>query len=110
MPMHQPVMQTVLVTDKASYEDGEEALITVSVTDGAGPVEGVAIHVEVANANGVRLAGGGTTGADGVASLSYKVNTKRDGVGTYSVDARVSKHGCESGDGSTAFRRSRLAG
>ena len=102
-PMHQPIIQTVLATDKPSYENCESALITVTVVDGAGPVERVAVLVEVTATNGAKLSGDGMTGADGVASLRYEVNAESDGVGTYTVNALASKPGFESGSDSGTF-------
>ena len=102
-PMHQPIIQTVLATDKPSYENCESALITVTVVDGAGPVERVVVLVEVTAANGAKLAGDGMTGADGVASLRYEVDVERDGVGTYTVNTLASKPGFESASDSRTF-------
>ena len=87
--------------DKTSYVSREKALITVSVTDGADPVDAAAVHIEITTANGKKMVDDGTTDANGVAVFEHRVNFKRDGGGTYSVVATASKDGYESGSGST---------
>ena len=96
-------MLAVVQTEKASYENSEEASITVSVVDVAGPVDGVAVRVKVTNAEGNRLGGEAVTGDDGDASLTYRIDTARDGAGTYAVDAAASKAGYDSALSSTTF-------
>ena len=91
-------------TDKASYVNKEQVEITVTVANGANPVEGAAVHVEITTGNErFRLVGDGNTDVEGVATFKYKINSKRDGVGTYTVDATASKDGFESGSGSKTF-------
>ena len=96
-------MQTVVVSDRASYGDSEKVTITATVTDLSGPVEGAAVHVELTTANGNKLQGGGTTEADGVACLTYEIDTKQGGAGTYDVEATASKDGFERATDSTTF-------
>ncbi len=102
-PAPAPTLGVSVTTDKVSYVNRENVQITVTVTDGANPVAGVAVHVEVAGANGNKRAGDGTTDGNGVAKFQYKVNSRRDGVGTYTLDATASKAGFNSGSGSTTF-------
>ena len=102
--MHQALMLAVVQTEKASYENSEEASITVSVVDVAGPVDGVAVRVEVTDAEGNSLGGEAVTGADGAANLTCRIDTARDGAGTYAVDAAVSKAGYDSARSSTTFQ------
>ena len=96
-------MQTVVAADRASYRDSENVSITAKVASLSGPVEGAAVHVEVTTANDSKLQGGGTTGDDGVASLSYEVDAKQGGAGTYHVEATASKDGFERATDSTTF-------
>jgi len=96
-------MLAVIQTEKASYENAEEASITVSVTDVAGPVGGAAIRVEVINADGNRLGGEAVTGEGGEAILAYRIDTARDGAGMYAVDAAASKVGYDPALSSTTF-------
>ena len=102
--MHQALMLAAVQTEKASYENSQEASITVSVVDVAGPVGGAAVRLEVTNAEGDRLGGEAVTGDDGAASLTYSIDTARDGAGTYAVDAAVSKAGYDSARSSTTFQ------
>lgn len=99
-----PTLSVTVATDKPSYVHGEKAAITVTVTDGTNPVEGASVHVDLTTANGGKLAGDGTTNSSGKATFTYKVNSKRDGKGTYTVDATASKTGYTSGSGSTTFQ------
>ena len=102
--MHQALMLAVVQTEKASYETSEEASITVSVVDVAGPVGGAAVRLEVTNAEGDRLGGEAVTGDDGAASLTFRIDTPRDGAGTYVVDAAASKAGYDPALASTTFQ------
>ena len=102
-PSPTTTLSVTATTDKASYVNKKTVLITVMVTDGTNAVEGAAAHVVVTTANGKKLAGDGTTNKEGVAQFKYKVNSKRDGVGTYTVDPTASKDGFTSGSGSTTF-------
>lgn len=96
-------MLAVIQTEKASYENAEEASIAVSVTDIDGPVEGVDVRVEVTNAEGNRLGGEAVTGDGGEAILAFRIDTARDGAGTYAVDAVASKAGYDPAYTSTTF-------
>ena len=96
-------MLAVIQTEKASYENAEEASITVSVTDVGGPVKGVDVRVEVTNAVGNRLGGEAVTGDGGEAILAYRIDTARDGAGMYAVDAVASKAGYDPSPSSTTF-------
>jgi len=96
-------MLAVVQTEKVSYENAEEASITVSVTDVDGPVEGAGVRVEVTNAVGNRLGGEATTGDDGAAILAFRIDIPRDGAGMYAVDAVASKAGYDPAHTSTTF-------
>ena len=77
------VTELSVSTDKSTYINREPVLITVD----AGGVEGVSVTVRVSTPSGRTLSGSSTTGADGTATLNYKVNAGRDGTGTYYVVA-----------------------
>ena len=96
-PPASPVLSVTVTTNEPSYVNKETVGITVTVTDGTNPVSGAAVHVVLTTASGRTLAGNATTNGNGVATLNYKVNSKRDGVGTYTVDAT------DPGSGSTTF-------
>ena len=101
--MHQAVMQADLASDKASYADRQKAQISVTVTDGLGPVEGVTVRVWVTGPYGMTLMGGGVTDADGVAGLTYEVDAQRDGTGTCTIAAFASKDGFEPAESPATF-------
>jgi len=99
-----PTLSVTVTTNKPSYVNRETVAITVHVTDGTNAVPGAAVHVEIATPNGkFVLAGDSTTDEGGDTILTHKVNSKRDGTGTYTVDATASKEGFISGNGSTTF-------
>ena len=96
-------MKSAVVTDRDSYGDSDEALITVTAVEGSGPVEGVAIRMVVTSPVGHDLEGAVTTGADGEASLRLAVDALRDGTGTYAVGATTSKEGFEPSESAALF-------
>ena len=101
--MHQAVMLAVVRAEKPSYENSEEASISVSVVDATGPVGGAAVRLQVTSAEGDRLGGEAVTSDDGAASLTCRIDTARGGAGTYVVDASASKAGYDPARCSTTF-------
>jgi hypothetical protein len=102
-----PTLAVSVVTDKASYVNRETVLFTVTVTDGISPVQGAAVHLTLRTAGGRTLVADGVTDSQGIALFSYKILSKRDGVGTYNVDAAAVKSGYLDGAGSTTFEVTR---
>ena len=102
-PPASPVLSVTVTTNEPSYVNKETVGIIVTVTDGNGTVSGAAVHVVLTTASGRTLAGNATANGNGVATITHKVNSKRDGVGTYTVDATASKNGSDPGSGSTTF-------
>ena len=102
--MHQALMDASVATDRASYSDGDEVLIAVTVADGVGPVEGVAGSLLLTIPNGATLGGNSVSGAEGDATISHKVDAVRGGVGICVVEAMASKRGFESVTTSTSFQ------
>jgi hypothetical protein len=98
-----PTLAVTVVTDKASYVNRETVLFTVTVTDGANPVQGAAVHLVLHTASGRTLAADGVTDSQGVVHFTHKILSKRDGVGTYNADATATKSGYVGGAGSTTF-------
>lgn len=98
-----PALDVTVSTDKGIYVNREKVLITVSVTHGTNPVSGAAVHIDVKTPKGRTIQKDGTTDGNGDAKFRHKVNSKRDGVGTYKVKATAVKAGFESGIGSTEF-------
>lgn len=96
-------LHVAVTTDQASYSKGT-AQITVSVTDdGGAAVAGASVSVTILTADGTQYSGSATTDATGEATFSYRVNAKKDGSGTYTVDATASLTGYTPGSGSTTF-------
>jgi len=96
-------LDVAVATDKSIYVNRDMALISVTVTDGTGPVEAAVVEVMITTPNGKHYTKDGTTGADGIAIFTHKVNSKRDGAGIHVVDAAASKAGYEPGSDSTTF-------
>jgi serine protease len=90
-------LNVTVETDFTSYVNGNTAIITVRVTDSAGPVSGATVYLTITTANKKTASGSATTLSDGTARFNYKINSKTGGTGTYYVDARATKSGYEEG-------------
>jgi len=91
-------------TDKDSYGDREKVNITVTVKDQAGaPVASASVSLTLTTANGTQTTYSGITGTTGEYILSYRLNVRKTGIGTYYLDATVSKVGYISTTASTSF-------
>jgi WD40 repeat protein len=95
-------LDLVVATTKPTYANKEKATILVSVTDGTSPLSGNAVSVAVTSSKGVRTSLNGTTGANGVAAVTYTVNSKQ-GTGTYKVSAAAARTGYVSASDATTF-------
>ena len=72
-----PVPASVAVsTNQPTYAGGQTVAISVSVTSGGNPVSGAAVSVVVNKPTGGASTLSGTTGSNGVASLSYRLQRK----------------------------------
>jgi len=96
------VLSMTVATDGSTYANRDTVRMTAVVTDGSNPVVSATVHFTV-TAPLKTLACDATTDGNGTASCAYKVNTKRDGVGTFTVDATASKAGYTEGSDSTTF-------
>lgn len=83
----------VAVDPPGPFVNRDRVHIFVTVKDGDGnSVEGAAVHIRIVTPNPITdRAGDFTTDADGVVHTHYKVNSGRDGTGTYHVHAESSK-------------------
>jgi hypothetical protein len=90
-------------TDKDSYTNRENVVITVKVTDGASNVDGASVTITILTPKSKQYSGTGTTDNNGNATFNFKVNSRADGTGTYTVTATASKSGYTSGTGSKTF-------
>jgi serine protease len=95
---------TSVVANKASYANKETAVITVTVKDeNNAAVSGASVSVQITTANGKLYSGSGTTGSDGTATFNQRINSRADGVGTYTVTASATKDGITSNTAETQF-------
>ncbi|NPA07125.1 MAG: S8 family serine peptidase [Chloroflexi bacterium] len=97
-------LHVTVATDKSTYADRETVVITVTVSDDAGAaVEGATVTVTITTPRGKVVSATGTTDANGQVVTTYRINVRRDGYGTYTVEATAVKDGYTSGSGSTTF-------
>jgi subtilisin family serine protease len=99
----QPTLSVSLATDKSSYVNGNRVNFTATVTDGTNRIAGASTSVTLVTASGRRVSINGTTDANGIVKLQYKISSNRDGVGTYTATVTSSKSGFDPGSGGTTF-------
>ena len=92
-----------VVTDQTSYRNREKVIITVHVSLAGSPVAGADAHVDVITANGTSLVGDRLTSSFGSAAFSYRVDARKHGYGSYTVDASAAMAGFDPGSNSTTF-------
>lgn len=92
-------------TNKSSYSDRETASITTVVTDSSTgqPVSGASVTVRVIVPKNKTYAGSATTNASGQAVFNFKINSKKDGKGTYQLESTASNVGFEDGTTTGSF-------
>jgi subtilisin family serine protease len=96
-------LNATVITNKASYVNKEKVTITVTVTSGGTPVGSAPVTSVVTTANNTKTTLTGTTGTNGVAILTYTINSRKGGTGTYSIAVTASKTGYVSATASTTF-------
>jgi len=96
-------LTVAVTTDKATYVNRDKATLTATVTDGSSAVASAAVHFAIAAPN-KSLGCDATTDGSGTAICRYTVNTKRDGVGDYTVTVTATRDGYSDGTASTTFR------
>ncbi len=102
--MEQTLVATT-TTDKTSYVSGQRVYVTTTVIDeGGAPVASASVSVQLTAANGTKTTYSGTTGTTGVYTFSYRINSRKTGTGTYTLDAAVTKAGYTSATASTTFQ------
>ncbi len=92
-----------VATDKSSYVSGNRVNFTATVTDGVNPVSGAAATLALVTASGRQVNFNATTDSNGIARFQYKINSSRDGLGTYTATVTGSNSGYNSGSGSATF-------
>ncbi len=91
-------------TDKDSYVDRERVNVTVIVKDEAeAPVSSASVSVTLTTSNGTTTTYTGITGTTGEYVFSYRLNVRKTGIGTYTLDATVTKADYISTTASTSF-------
>ncbi len=91
-------------SDAPSYGKRQTVTLTINAFDASGPVAGVGAALELTTPrNKVYTGSGSTTDGAGNASYTYGTNPKKDGSGTYNVDATVSGAGYDTATCSTTF-------
>jgi len=101
-PVSGGALTVKVMTDRGEYVNRDKVQMSAVVTDGSTPVAAAAVHFTV-TAPLKTLTCDATTDGSGTASCRYTVNSKRDGVGSYSVDATASKAGYTQGAGTATF-------
>ncbi|MEJ2698810.1 MAG: S8 family peptidase [Desulfuromonadales bacterium] len=91
-----------VATNKTTYKNHDKAQMTATVTDGSAAVASAAVHFVLTAPNRTSTCDA-TTDSTGKASCQYTVNTRRDGVGSYSLSVTASKSGYTDGTASTTF-------
>src|SRR5262249_54180780 len=79
-------LTTSVTTNQAAYLPGQTVSISVSLLHGTTPDPGASVSATVTNPNGKITTLSGITGANGVASINYKLS-RRALTGTYPVHA-----------------------
>ncbi len=92
-----------IATNQSSYLPGQTVVASVTVLSGTSPDAGTSVTVQVVSPNGKTTTLSGTTGSNGVASVSYKLS-KRAVVGTYGANANMAILGTAGGSATTGAR------
>ncbi|MEE4195583.1 MAG: S8 family serine peptidase [Anaerolineae bacterium] len=90
-------------TDKASYGDREKVYVTTLVTADGAAVSGAAVSSTITFPNNTTATYSGVTGSDGTFTFNYRLNVRKTGSGTATVDSTASAAGFSDGSGSTTF-------
>ena len=94
----------VVPTPSTVYANRQTVTVEVAVTDSeSAAVDGAAVAVVVTGVTGKTVSLSGTTGADGIASMSFKINAGKLGTGTYTIDVTATKDGYDPGTASGSF-------
>lgn len=88
-------------TNQSSYLPGQTVSITASLLSGASPDAGASVTVTITAPGGKATSLAGTTGSNGVASMSYRLS-KRAAAGSYQVLVSMPSTGAAATIGATA--------
>jgi hypothetical protein len=96
-------LDVAVATDRATYSRRQTVVTSATVrADDGSPVANASVTFTLTKPGGAIVTGSATTGADGVATWSYRLKG-RDPRGTWSVTANATLGGAVSGQGSTTF-------
>lgn len=90
-------------SDDATYADRQTVTIKVLVQAGGAPVAGATVAGTITTANGSITNISGTTGTDGTATFSYRINKRKTGTGLYTVAVTASRAGYTSSSATITF-------
>ena len=90
-------------SDGATYADRQTVTIKVLVQAGGAPVAGATVAGTITTANGSITNISGTTGTDGTATFSYRINKRKTGTGLYTVAVTASNAGYTSSSATITF-------
>jgi len=96
-------LSATVATNKDTYVNKEKVTITVTVTSGGAPVGSASVTAVVTAANNTKTMLTGTTGTNGIATLTYTINSRKTGAGTYSIAVTAAKTGYVTATASTTF-------
>jgi len=91
-----------VASDQASYTRSQTASVNAIVSAGGSPVSGASVTFIMTKANGTKVNGTATTGANGSAIFKYRFNKQKDPIGTYQVVAGANLNGVV-GSATTSF-------
>jgi len=96
-------LSATVATNKSTYVNKEKVTITVTVTSGSAPVGSASVTVVVTAANSIKTTLTGLTGTNGVATLTYTINSRKGGTGTYNIAVTAAKTGYVTTTASATF-------
>lgn len=101
-----PALAVAVTTNKSSYINRETVTVTNAVVDQNGTaVSGAVVTVKILRADGAAASTTTcTTAATGLCSTTWRVDTKKQGVGTFTVTSTATKAGYIDGSGSATFQ------
>jgi hypothetical protein len=99
-------LSVTALPSQAIYSAGATVVLSGSVSANGSPVPGATVTFEIQKPRGSRksssVSGTAVTGANGVATFTYRLNKKQDPLGVYMVNANAGVNGVYA-SGSTSF-------
>jgi len=92
-PEDQLVVEIISPGHAEQFTDKETVYIEIKVTDGVDPVQGAAVELTVTGTQFKPRTYKGITGADGLVSFNYRINSRKTGNGQYEIYVEAVKDG-----------------